>query len=136
MRLEITRRADLAVRALRLLEAAGERVKASALARAVGSTPGFVPQVLGPLVKRGWVRSEPGPSGGYSLVVSLGTVSVLDVVEAIDGPTDAGRCVVADRRCASGPLCAMHVAWSRARAELTASLASTTIAELDVQPAP
>lgn len=130
MRLEITRRADLAVRALQLLEGASERVKAGALARGVGSTPGFVPHVLGPLVKRGWVRSDPGPTGGYSLAAPLASVSVLDVVEAIDGPTDAGRCVVADRRCASGPLCAMHVAWSRARAELTASLASTTLADL------
>ena len=121
---------------MRLLEAAGGRVKASVLAAAVGSTPGFVPQVLGPLVKRGWVRSEPGPSGGYSLIAPLESLSVLDVVEAIDGPTDAGKCVVADRRCASGPLCAMHVAWSRARAELTASLASTMIAELSTTTAP
>jgi Rrf2 family protein len=135
MRLEITRRADLAVRALRLLEVEG-RMKAGGLAGALGSTPGYVPQVLGPLVKRGWVGSEPGPSGGYSLLVGLGEVSVLDVVEAIDGPTDAGKCVVADRRCGSGPFCAMHIAWSRARAELTASLASTTIAELDVPVAP
>ena len=70
MRLEVTRRADLAVSALRMLHANG-RMKAGDLAVAIGSTPGFVPQVIGPMVKRGWVRSEPGPSGGYSLRASL-----------------------------------------------------------------
>jgi len=135
MRLEVSRRADLAVRALQLLEGAGARVKADALAEALDSTPGFVPQFMGPLVKHGWVRSNPGPSGGYSLVSGLDALSVLDVVEAIDGPTDAGRCVVADRRCASGPPCAMHLAWSRARTELNAALSATTIAELS-RPAP
>ena len=133
MRLEVTRRADLAVSALRTLHANG-RMKAGELAVAIGSTRGFVPQVIGPMVKCGWVRSEPGPSGGYSLRASLDRVSVLDVVELIDGPTEMSRCVVAERRCSSGPVCAMHVAWSRARAELTASLASTTIADLEAQP--
>ena len=85
------------MRALQLL-AVGDRVKAGALAEALATTPGFVPQVMGPLVKRGWVRSDPGPLGGYALVSSLEALSVLDVVEAIDGPTDEGRCVVADRR--------------------------------------
>ena len=110
-------------------------MKAGDLARAIGSTPGYVPQVLGPMVKRGWVRSDPGPSGGYSLRAALDRISVLDVVELIDGPTEMNRCVVAERRCRERPRCrAMHVAWSRARAELTASLASTTIADLETQP--
>ena len=135
MRLEVSRRADLAVRALQFLVAAGDRVKAGALAEGLGTTAGFVPQVMGPLVKQGWVRSDPGPLGGYLLVSSLEALSVLDVIETIDGPTDEGRCVVADRRCGNAPPCAMHLAWSRARAELNASLDSTTIAELGTLPA-
>ena len=130
MRLEITRKADLAVRALQVLEGADARMKAGALAEALVSTAGFVPQVLGPLVKRGWVRSDPGPTGGYSLVAGLDDISVLDVVELIDGPTDMGKCVVAGRGCGIEDPCAMHTAWSRARTELMASLASTSLADL------
>ena len=69
MRLEITRRAELAVRALALLGRSSERVKASVLADGLGTTVSFVPQVLGPLVRAGWVRSDPGPTGGYRCVV-------------------------------------------------------------------
>lgn len=85
MRLEITRRSDLATRALLALAAAGERTKASVLAEAVGTTPGFLSQAMTPLVARGWVRSEPGPTGGYTVLVDPATVSVLEVIEAVEG---------------------------------------------------
>jgi Rrf2 family protein len=134
MRLEISRRADLAVRALLAIDGAGDRVKADALAGELDTTPGFVPQVVGPLVKRGWVRSDPGPRGGYSAVVPLRTVSVLDVIEAVDGPTDAGRCVVADGPCGRAPHCALHTAWARAREELLSHLRAQSMASLAAGP--
>jgi Rrf2 family protein len=130
MRLEISRRADLAVRALLAIGVAGDRVKADALAAELATTPGFVPQVVGPLVKRGWVRSDPGPRGGYSAAVSLDAVSVLDVIEAVDGPTDDGRCVVADGPCGRAPHCALHSAWVSAREDLVTHLGAQTIAAL------
>ena len=129
MRLEVTRKSDLAVRALRSLAETGGRVKGPALAEAVGSTSGFVSQVLTPLVRAGWVRSDPGPSGGYSLAVDLGAVSVLAVIEAIEGPTDSGRCVLADRPCNTSGTCALHVPWLRARAQLLRELDGTSVAE-------
>lgn len=127
MRLEISRRADLAVRAMVLLGASPERWKAPALAEALHTTAGFVPQVVGPLVKAGWVRSDPGPTGGYTSAIGLADVSVLQVIEAIDGATDRGRCVVADRECGGGEPCSLHVAWGQAREELMASLRSTPL---------
>jgi Rrf2 family protein len=129
MRLEITRRADLAVQAMALL-AEGRQLKAAELAGGLHTSAGFVPQVVGPLVKMGWVRSDPGPAGGYRLVVAPGAVSVLDVVEALDGPTDNGRCVVAEMPCGRERLCTMHGAWARARDELTAALRAVSVADL------
>lgn len=130
MRLEVTRKSDLAVRALRALGDADRRVKGPELADLVCSTPGFVAQVVNPLVRAGWVRSEPGPTGGYSLAVDLGEVSVLAVIEAIEGPTDAGRCVLADRPCSEEGPCALHAAWQRARTELLHELDATTVGEI------
>lgn len=129
MRLEVTRKSDLAVRALRSLAETGGRVKGPALADAVGSTSGFLSQVLTPLVRAGWVRSDPGPAGGYSLAVDLGSVSVFAVIEAIEGPTDSGRCVLADRPCNDAGTCALHVPWLRARAQLLRELDATSAAE-------
>ncbi len=127
MRLEITRRAELAVRAMVTLGATESRLKAPDLAEALGTTAGFVPQVIGPLVKAGWVRSDPGPTGGYTSCVDLGDVSVLEVIEAVDGATDGGRCVVADRACDGLKPCSLHVAWTRAREELVGVLGGTSL---------
>lgn len=122
MRLEVSRKADLATRVLVELSRAGGRTKAAELAARVGTTTGYLSQVVAPLIEQGWVRSEPGPTGGYAADAAPKDVSVLDVVEAVEGPTDTGRCVVADRACADGGLCALHVPWSRARAALVAEL--------------
>ena len=91
---------------------------------------GFVPQVMGPLVREGWVHSVPGPTGGYELAVEIDTLNVLAVVEAVDGPTDSGRCVVADRPCESSSPCALHVAWGAARRKLVSSLATMSVGAL------
>jgi len=129
MRLEVTRKSDLAVRSLRALAVSDGRMKGPALAESVGSTPGFVAQALTPLVRRGWVRSDPGPSGGYSLVVELEAISVLAVIEAIEGATASGRCVLADRPCNETGMCALHVPWLSARSQLLRELAATSVAE-------
>lgn len=130
MRLEVTRKSDLAVRSLQALSAAARRVKANELAETVCSSTGFVAQAVNPLVRAGWVRSDPGPTGGYSLVVDLADVSVLEVIEAVEGPTDAGQCVLADRPCDEEGPCAIHAAWQRARAELLRHLDATPVSDL------
>lgn len=125
MRLEITRRAHLAVRVVRALQPIGTRRKSSELAVELDATPGFLAQVATPLVRRGWVTSVPGPTGGYQ--ATRDDLSVLDVVEAVDGPTDDGRCVVEGGPCHLSEPCALHHAWAAARASLTEILAATPL---------
>jgi len=133
MRLEITRRADLATRALLELAALERRSKSAELAERVGTTPGFLAQAMTPLVNRGWVRSEPGPTGGYAAAIDLDEVSVLDVIEAVEGPTDTGRCVLEDRPCARDGHCALHQPWSKARGQLLAELSRTPLSKVAKQ---
>lgn len=121
----MTRRAELAVQAVALLSVEGARLKAPQLAEPLGSTPGFVAQIIGPLVKAGLVQSTPGPTGGYSLAPDAEQASVLDVIEAIDGPTETGRCVSRDVACGAATKCALHDAWTSARATLISALAAT-----------
>ena len=132
MRLEITQRADLAVRALLLLKQTPSRLKSAELATALGTTTGFVPHLMGPLVRAGCVRSVPGPTGGYEPVAALDGLSVLEIVEVVDGPTETGRCVVADRPCDAAAPCVLHTAWGHARRELVASLAGLSLAAVPV----
>lgn len=135
MKLEITRKADLATRALLVLAEVGRRSKSSELASSIGTTPGYLAQVMAPLVMRGWVQSEPGPAGGYMTVVDLGEINVLEVIEAVEGSTDTGRCVLQQRTCLSAGPCALHQPWSRARNQLLDELSATPLSTLP-PPAP
>jgi Rrf2 family protein len=107
------------------LQPPGTRRKASDLAAELGTTPGFLAQAATPLVRAGWVTSVPGPGGGY--VATTADVSALDVIEAVDGPTNDGRCVVASTPCNPDAPCTLHHAWSAAREALLSSLAATPI---------
>lgn len=127
MKLGIMRRTDVALRALRALDSEGGVLQAGELAELTGSTPQFIPQVLTPMVKSGWIRSETGPRGGYRLAADLGDKSILELIELIEGPTDDGQCVVGPSSCSPEDPCALHDSWTWARAALTERLGSTPI---------
>ncbi|MEW4564178.1 Rrf2 family transcriptional regulator [Bremerella sp. JC770] len=56
----------------------------------------FLLQVLRSLVNHGVLRSTRGVDGGYMLIRSPGEISLLDVIEAIEGPLDSKLPLPAD----------------------------------------
>ena len=126
MKLELKQRTDLTLRTITALTD-GQRWQAAQLAERVGTSAAYVAHIVGPLTRAGWVQSTPGPAGGHQLVADLATVSLLDLIEAVEGPTDDGRCVMAAQSCPAPEPCAIHDTWIRARAALTAELASTSL---------
>jgi len=129
VRLEITRKTDLALQALRVLAETENPVKGKDLADRIGTTAPFIPQVMKPLVDVGWVGSDRGPTGGYRLSADLTRTSVLSLIEAMEGPTVDGRCVLQGTPCPATDRCAMHDAWTRASAALLVELSKTNIIE-------
>jgi Rrf2 family protein len=77
-----------AVHALAHLAAAGEKrlVLSYDIARAWGISERYLPKVLRRLVSAQLLRSLKGPHGGYRLARPAAKVTVLEVVEAVDGP--------------------------------------------------
>lgn len=128
MRLELTRKTDFALRALVALDRGG-RMKAGDLSERIGTTTGYTAQVMSPLVREGWVTSDRGPAGGYELATSLDGVSLLSLIEAIEGPTVTGRCVLRGGPCPATEDCALHDAWVAARGALLDRLGTTTLTE-------
>jgi len=127
MRLELSRRTDLALKALRHLDAAGGTVPRSDLAAAIGTTPDFVARVVAPLVKAGWVRSEPGRGGGYTFDTDLERISVLELIRATEGVPAATTCVLRGGPCGLDDRCELHDAWSAARDALLKELDATPV---------
>ncbi|NND75409.1 MAG: Rrf2 family transcriptional regulator [Ilumatobacter sp.] len=129
MRLELQARTELTLKLITALQE-GTRLRAGHLAERAGSTATYVAQLMAPLTRAGWVQSSPGPTGGYELVAGLGAVTLLDLIEVVEGPTDTERCVMADRICLSAVPCALHDAWTRARRALTTELAAIPLSTL------
>ncbi len=134
MRLEMSIRTDLALRAFAHLEANGDST-GSELAEAIGTTTNYLPQVLKPLVSEGWISSAPGRGGGYRLSSDLTRVTVLQVIEAIEGVSEDDRCVLRGAPCPAPEPCALHDSWVRARGALLRELGSTSVATT-FEPAP
>ncbi len=129
MRLTLQGRTDLALRSLRWLEGRTDTVRAAEMAAALHSTPTYLPQVLRPLVRAGWLDSEPGPTGGYRLAGDLSTRSILELIEVVEGPIATEECVLRGGPCPGHERCALHEPWQEAREALVARLASLPISE-------
>ncbi len=130
MRLEMTKKSDLALKSLRCIgDSEDDLVAGKDLAEKLQITTHYLPQVIAPLVKAGWIKSTPGPRGGYRLVVDLKDISVLDVIESIEGRIEDQGCVQRGIPCPENDLCALHAPWQAARDAMLEQLASASIAD-------
>ncbi|MDA8309841.1 MAG: Rrf2 family transcriptional regulator [Actinomycetota bacterium] len=90
----------------------------------------FASQILADLVRAGLAVSRAGRDGGYRLSRSPEQISVLQVVEAAEGPLRAERCALGEGPCRWDDVCPLHETWSEASARLAELLAATTLAEV------
>lgn len=131
MRLELTKKTDLAFQALVLIAAQdGERVNGATLASELEVSGQYLPHVMAPLTRSGWVASVSGPHGGYELSSGLNDVSLLDLIEAVEGTVDDSRCLHLGPVHSSGIQCALHEPWMRAKKAMLSELSSTSLSDL------
>jgi Rrf2 family protein len=90
----------------------------------------FVSQIMGDLVQAGIATSYFGTNGGYRLARRPEEITLLEVVEAGEGPLDSDTCVLGDDPCKWESVCPLHETWMAATAAMKSELASTTLATL------
>ncbi len=126
-----TRRTDYAIRALvHLAHQVPETVTAEEIATEMVIPPGFLHQVLRDLQHAGFLRSRTGRGGGYALVRDPGLITILDIVEACEGPLTQSECALRGGPCRWEEVCALHVVWNGARQALVDRLAAATLADV------
>ena len=126
--MQITRQADYAVRAVLYLSEIGdgERAATSRIAEEQKIPPSFLAQIVSQLSVAGLLQTSRGARGGVSLARKPEDISLLEVVEAIDGPILLNECVADDGICVFGDTCQMRPVWCDAQSELVARLKNTS----------
>jgi len=131
MRLELTKRGDYAVRAMiALVRGDGERLSARRIADAMEIPARFLPQVLADLHRAGLVAAAPGRTGGYLLARDAADISLLDVIEAVEGDSRRRTCVLRGGPCGRDGTCDVHDVFFAGQEALLTTFAGATMASL------
>ncbi len=136
--MKITRQADYAIRVVLFLSERepGEVVSVDDIARERLVPKSFASKIVQKLTKAGITRSFRGVKGGFSLAKPPGEITVLEVLETIDGPVAVNRCVVDDGACILSNECAVHPIWQRIQGEIRDKLSGITFRSLVSQNKP
>jgi Rrf2 family iron-sulfur cluster assembly transcriptional regulator len=90
----------------------------------------FLAKILQQLARKGLLRSSKGPTGGFILRLSPKEISLIQLVEALDGLTDYQKCVSGLSECTDDAPCGMHDAWKGLRSRIMDYLEQTSIADV------
>jgi Rrf2 family protein len=132
--LALTKRGDYVLRAATDLAAAWSRDggyrKIRDISEEMAIPSSYTPSILGLLARAGLAQSRAGRYGGYRLVRPPSKISMLEVIEAAEGPLSIDRCPMRGGPCRWDDSCAFHPAWSKATDSLRRSLARTSLASV------
>ena len=92
-------------------------------------------KVLKTLAKAGLVQSVRGVNGGYRLVSQPASVSVADIVRAMEGPIALTECSLEPGLCSHESQCTLRGNWQRIGQAVESALEQLSLADL-YQPAP
>jgi len=126
----LSKRADYGLIALKHLAIYQEHTySAPEIARAYNIPSELMAKVLQKLVRKGLLLSHAGPNGGYALARDADTISVIDVIEALEGPVLLTPCEAADD-CEQLQLCSIRDPLKDIKRKVVNVLVDTTIHEL------
>jgi len=133
--MQITRQADYAVRAVLYLSRMGDNQRAatSKVAQAQRIPPSFLAKIISQLSIAGLLRTSRGARGGVTLARAPKDITLLEVVEAIDGPIMLNECVGDNATCAFDKDCPLRPVWCDAQEELVNRLRGTNFEQLMAQ---
>ncbi len=90
----------------------------------------FLAKILQKLVKAKIIRSYRGVKGGFSLARQAKEISVLDVLEAIEGKPAMNICLVDKKKCDFSKHCPIHPVWATAQSRVVETLKKANFDEL------
>jgi Rrf2 family protein len=111
-------------------EGDSQPVLARRVAAAQAISQAYVDQILVPLRAGGLLRSQRGPRGGFQLSRPADQITVLDIVEVLEGKLNLIDCVDSPNSCDRLVGCVTHPVWRKLTRAIQDTLSGITLAEL------
>jgi FeS assembly SUF system regulator len=104
------------------------------LAERAGLEPPTVAKVLKPLAAAGLVSGFRGANGGYRLARPAEAISLIAIVEAMEGPLGMTECSVSGGQCGIEHSCGVRANWRRINDVVADALRGISLAQMLVPP--
>ena len=129
--MEVSRRCDYACRILRAAHKRDEGFVSIAEIAEEESIPyAFARSIQHDLTSAGFISTARGAHGGLALKCDPATVTLLDIVIALQGPASVSQCAVDPQSCAKQPSCVFNRVWQGADSILFSYFSSITLGAL------
>jgi FeS assembly SUF system regulator len=130
--LRLSKKADYALMAMKHLAIRTDAASASAreIAEQYDIPVELMAKVLQQLARRGLLTSHQGTRGGYQLSKPSTSISVADIIQAIDGPLTMTSCSTEDEQCEQFTKCNVRDPLWRIKDRIVAALAICSLAEI------
>lgn len=100
------------------------------IAASQGISEKYISRLMNPLNKAGFVRSIRGVKGGFVLAKNPADITLLAVVEAMEGRVAVVECVTNKAFCTKSNDCSACEMWTGLSAEIRHAMAKVTLADL------
>ena len=100
------------------------------IAERQGISSKYLWQIVNLLKTAGLVRGMRGPKGGYVLLRAPEAITLLDVIQILEGPISLVECVDDPTICARMNHCVAHTVWTEVSQSVRDALARVTLAEI------
>ncbi|MBN2012659.1 Rrf2 family transcriptional regulator [candidate division KSB1 bacterium] len=130
--MQLSRAGEYAIRAmLHLAATSDEGISQIATISKTWAIPeSFLRKILQSLTKAGLVASSRGMGGGLTLARPADQITLLDVIEAIEGKIFLNVCLTGPGNCESSTWCPVHCVWHEAQRSFTDILKSKSLKDL------
>ncbi|WP_133500253.1 SUF system Fe-S cluster assembly regulator [Cognatilysobacter terrigena] len=129
--LRVTKLTDYATVVLTVLAASrGDVLSATEIAERAGLEATTVSKVLKPLAQAALVEGFRGAHGGYRLARPARDVSLIEVIEAMEGPLAVTECSVHEGQCGIESSCGLRRNWRRINDVIAQSLRGITLQDM------
>jgi Rrf2 family iron-sulfur cluster assembly transcriptional regulator len=128
----LTRASEYAIRCILFLSTRqpGEVVSRRTVSGEMDIPTQFLSKIAQRLAQVGLIEIRQGAKGGYLLARPPGEISLLDVIEAVEGEVFLNQCLMRPDFCARTPGCSVHQVWVQAREGLRRVLGGADFASL------